>query len=91
MTDNTEIILNYRHPKRKNYGTSKKGQPCPNCGGWSFDFHSGKWKSCETCGFSNFLEKLIREAKWLARRNRLSEVSTEKIGRLIEYIEGLNN
>jgi len=90
MTD-IESILNYRPPKRKKHGTQKKGTPCPHCGGTQFDFHSGEWKSCLTCGFSNFLEKLIQEIKWLAKRDRLSEVSTAKMERASAYVEKLKD
>jgi len=89
MTD-IERILSYRPPKRKKHGTQKKGTPCPHCTYfYCFDFHSGRWKSCNRCGYSNLKERQIREIKWFARRNRLSEVADEVIKSVSEYIEKL--
>lgn len=81
-----ESILSYRPPKRKKYGTQKKGTPCPNCKKYHFDFHSGIYKSCTFCGYSNFMEGQIRRIKWLARRDRSDEVSSETFERTLEYI-----
>jgi len=87
-----ETILNYRPAKRKKKcGTSKKGTPCPHCESFSFDFHLGRWKSCRSCGYSNFMENVIRTIKWLSRRDRLNEVSQARLDTAAEYIERIGN
>lgn len=89
---NIETILNYRPAKRKrNYGTTKKGTPCPHCGSFSFDFHVGRWKTCRSCGYSNFMENQISTIKWLARRDRLNEVSQARLNTAYEYIERIGD